>query len=165
MNPLTAAEIRHKFIQFFEGKDHKHLPSSPLIPYNDPTVLLTTAGMLQFKGIMFGTEQAAYPRATTYQKCFRTTEWIPSAPIRASPRTVATVAPLRRSMNSAVTPFASCSNDPSACPASTFATPRRSRTASSSVICNSPRWIEYCGHRYPAAFPRGSDQIRWPCFV
>ncbi|MEZ0371976.1 MAG: alanine--tRNA ligase, partial [Candidatus Sericytochromatia bacterium] len=74
MNPLTAAEIRHKFISYFEGKDHKHLPSSSLIPYNDPTVLLTTAGMLQFKPIMFGTEKPAYPRATTSQKCFRTTD-------------------------------------------------------------------------------------------
>ncbi len=74
MNPLTAAEIRHKFISYFESKEHKHLPSSSLIPYNDPTVLLTTAGMLQFKPIMFGTEQPAYPRATTCQKCFRTTD-------------------------------------------------------------------------------------------
>lgn len=74
MNPLTAAEIRHKFISYFEGKQHKHLPSSSLIPYNDPTVLLTTAGMLQFKPIMFGTEKPAYPRATTCQKCFRTTD-------------------------------------------------------------------------------------------
>lgn len=74
MNPLSVAEIRQKFIRYFESKDHKHLPSSPLIPYNDPTVLLTTAGMLQFKPIMFGTEKPVYPRVTTHQKCFRTTD-------------------------------------------------------------------------------------------
>lgn len=74
MKYLSAAEIREKFIRFFESKGHKHLPSSPLIPYNDPTVLLTTAGMLQFKPIMFGTEQASYRRVTTHQKCFRTTD-------------------------------------------------------------------------------------------
>ena len=74
MNYLNAAEIREKFIRFFESKEHKYLPSSPLIPYNDPTVLLTTAGMLQFKPIMFGTEQPSYRCVTTHQKCFRTTD-------------------------------------------------------------------------------------------
>ncbi len=74
MKYLSTAEIRQKFIQFFIDKGHKHLPSSPLIPYNDPTVLLTTAGMLQFKPIMFGTEQASHSRVTTHQKCFRTTD-------------------------------------------------------------------------------------------
>lgn len=74
MKSLSASEIRQQFIQFFENKGHKHLPSSPLIPYNDPTVLLTTAGMLQFKPIMFGTEKPVYARATTHQKCFRTTD-------------------------------------------------------------------------------------------
>lgn len=74
MKSLNASEIRQQFIQFFESKGHKHLPSSPLIPYNDPTVLLTTAGMLQFKPIMFGTEKPVYNRATTHQKCFRTTD-------------------------------------------------------------------------------------------
>lgn len=74
MKPLTMSQVRQKFIEFFVGKEHKHLPSSPLIPYNDPTVLLTTAGMLQFKPIMFGTEQPTYSRATTHQKCFRTTD-------------------------------------------------------------------------------------------
>lgn len=74
MKNLSASEIRQQFIQFFESKGHQHLPSSPLIPYNDPTVLLTTAGMLQFKPIMFGTEKPVHSRVTTHQKCFRTTD-------------------------------------------------------------------------------------------
>lgn len=74
MKYLSTAEIRQKFIEYFESQGHKHLPSSPLIPYNDPTVLLTTAGMLQFKPIMFGTEAPSYKRVTTHQKCFRTTD-------------------------------------------------------------------------------------------
>ncbi len=74
MKYLSTAEIRSTFIDFFKSKGHTHLPSSPLVPYNDPTVLLTTAGMLQFKPIMFGTEKPTHSRATTYQKCFRTTD-------------------------------------------------------------------------------------------
>lgn len=74
MKSLTGAEIRQKFIEYFKNKGHVHLPSSPLVPYNDPTVLLTTAGMLQFKPIMFGTEKPPHSRVTTYQKCFRTTD-------------------------------------------------------------------------------------------
>ncbi len=71
---LTASEIRDKFIKYFESKGHKHLPSSPLVPHSDPSVLLTTAGMLQFKPIMFGLESPTYTRVTTYQKCCRTTD-------------------------------------------------------------------------------------------
>lgn len=71
---LTASEIKEKFIKYFEDKDHKHLPSSSLVPHNDPSVLLTTAGMLQFKPIMFGLEAPTYKRVTTYQKCCRTTD-------------------------------------------------------------------------------------------
>lgn len=71
---LTASEIREKFIKYFEEREHKHLPSSPLVPHNDPTVLLTTAGMLQFKPIMFGLEAPTYKRVVTYQKCCRTTD-------------------------------------------------------------------------------------------
>ncbi|HEY9856514.1 MAG TPA: alanine--tRNA ligase, partial [Stenomitos sp.] len=72
---LTGNEIRDKFIQFFKDKGHNHLPSSSLVPKNDPTVLLTTAGMLQFKPIFMGTEPAPNPpRVCTVQKCFRTTD-------------------------------------------------------------------------------------------
>lgn len=71
---LSSNNIREKYINFFKSKDHKHLPSSSLIPHNDPSILLTTAGMLQFKPIMFGLEAPTEKRATTYQKCCRTTD-------------------------------------------------------------------------------------------
>jgi len=71
---LSASEIKEKFIKFFESKGHTHLPSSSLVPHNDPSVLLTTAGMLQFKPIMFGLEAPTYKTVTTYQKCCRTTD-------------------------------------------------------------------------------------------
>lgn len=74
MKHLTMTKIRELYLNFFKERGHEHLPSSPLIPYNDPTVLLTTAGMLQFKPIMFGTEKPTYGRVTTSQKCFRTTD-------------------------------------------------------------------------------------------
>ncbi|MBF2056046.1 MAG: alanine--tRNA ligase [Cyanobacterium sp. T60_A2020_053] len=70
---LTGNEIREKFLQFFEAKQHQILPSAPLIP-EDPTVLLTIAGMLPFKPIFLGQRQAEYPRATTSQKCIRTND-------------------------------------------------------------------------------------------
>lgn len=71
-NTITGKEIRQKFIDFFEKKHgHKHEPSSSLIPDN-PTVLLTTAGMLQFVPIFLGYKQAPTPpRAVTVQKCAR----------------------------------------------------------------------------------------------
>jgi alanyl-tRNA synthetase len=71
---LSGETIRQRYIDFFKSKGHRHLPSSSLVPHNDPTVLLTTAGMLQFKPIMFGLEQPSDRRVTTYQKCFRTTD-------------------------------------------------------------------------------------------
>ncbi|HEY9900510.1 MAG TPA: alanine--tRNA ligase [Pantanalinema sp.] len=72
---LSGHEIRAKYIEFFKRKGHAHLPSSSLVPKNDPTVLLTTAGMLQFKPIFMGVEAAPNPpKAVTVQKCFRTTD-------------------------------------------------------------------------------------------
>lgn len=75
---MTHFEIRKKFLDFFQGKGHKVLPSSALVPDNDPTVLLTTAGMQQFKGYFLGERDALTEiggrRATTIQKCFRTTD-------------------------------------------------------------------------------------------
>jgi len=73
MKPMTADELRRAFLGFFEGKGHTPLPSSSLVP-NDPTLLLTTAGMVQFKPYMLGEEKPPWPRATTVQKCFRTTD-------------------------------------------------------------------------------------------
>ncbi|MGH8998298.1 MAG: alanine--tRNA ligase [Acidimicrobiia bacterium] len=73
MNAMTADELRRAFLGFFEGKGHTVLGSSSLVP-NDPTMLLTTAGMVQFKPYMLGEERPPWPRATTVQKCFRTTD-------------------------------------------------------------------------------------------
>src|SRR5947207_15716529 len=73
MKPMTADELRRAFLGFFEGKGHTPLPSSSLVP-NDPSLLLTTAGMVQFKPYMLGEEKPPWPRATTVQKCFRTTD-------------------------------------------------------------------------------------------
>ncbi len=71
---MTSKEIRKKFIDFFVKKGHKHLPSSSLIPEDDPSVLLTTAGMQQFKKWFTGIETPKYPRVVTIQKCVRTSD-------------------------------------------------------------------------------------------
>lgn len=68
---MRAKELREKFVKFFESKGHKHLPSSSLIPEDDPSVLLTTAGMQQFKKWFTGVENPRYPRVVTIQKCVR----------------------------------------------------------------------------------------------
>ncbi len=70
---LTGAEIRAKFLNFFEERGHKILPSASLVPA-DPTVLLTIAGMLPFKPIFLGQQEPEVPRATTSQKCIRTND-------------------------------------------------------------------------------------------
>jgi len=70
---LTGAEIRAKFLMFFEERGHKVLPSASLVPA-DPTVLLTIAGMLPFKPIFLGQQEPDVPRATTSQKCIRTND-------------------------------------------------------------------------------------------
>src|SRR3989339_2266524 len=67
---MKSNEIREKFLKFFEERKHKRLPSASLVP-SDPNVLLTIAGMLQFKPIFLGVETPKYPRATTVQKCIR----------------------------------------------------------------------------------------------
>ena len=68
---LTGKEIRKKFIDYFVSHQHTHVASSSLIPYNDPTLLFTNAGMNQFKDVFLGLEQKPYHRATTSQKCVR----------------------------------------------------------------------------------------------
>ncbi len=70
---LSGDEIRDKFLQFFAQRDHQILPSASLIP-EDPTVLLTIAGMLPFKPIFLGQKKSEFPRATTSQKCIRTND-------------------------------------------------------------------------------------------
>ncbi|MGI9253726.1 MAG: alanine--tRNA ligase, partial [Thermomicrobiales bacterium] len=72
--PVSGEEVRRRFVSFFESKAHKHLPSSSLVPHKDPTVLLTTAGMLQMTPYFLGLEQAPAPRMVTVQKCFRTVD-------------------------------------------------------------------------------------------
>ena len=70
---MNAADLRRQYLGFFAERGHKLLPSSPLVP-NDPTLLFTAAGMVQFKDIFWGRVAPAYPSATTVQKCFRTTD-------------------------------------------------------------------------------------------
>ncbi|MEA5509162.1 alanine--tRNA ligase [Crocosphaera sp. UHCC 0190] len=70
---LTGSQIRDKFLQFYAKKQHEILPSASLVP-EDPTVLLTIAGMLPFKPIFLGQKQPDFPRATTSQKCIRTND-------------------------------------------------------------------------------------------
>ena len=67
----SSKEIRKQFIEFFEGKGHKAVPSTPVIPLNDPTLLFTNAGMNQFKDIFFGKQAAAHSRVVDSQKCIR----------------------------------------------------------------------------------------------
>ncbi len=74
MLPLRGAEIRERFLDFFVKRGHLLQPSSSLVPRKDPTVLLTTAGMLQFKPYFMGLEKPPQSRITTVQKCFRTTD-------------------------------------------------------------------------------------------
>ena len=68
---MKAAEIRQRFIDYFIRNGHTHVPSSSLVPTDDPTLLFTNAGMNQFKGTFLGQEPRPYKRATTAQKCVR----------------------------------------------------------------------------------------------
>ncbi|HOO40524.1 MAG TPA: alanine--tRNA ligase [Syntrophales bacterium] len=68
---MTGSEIRESFLKFFEGKGHARVSSSSLVPKDDPTLLFTNAGMVQFKNCFLGLEDRGYRRATTSQKCAR----------------------------------------------------------------------------------------------
>src|SRR6056297_3684331 len=67
----TLNEIRSTFLNFFEENDHQIVDSSPLVPRNDPTLMFTNAGMVQFKNLFTGLEHRDYKRAATSQKCVR----------------------------------------------------------------------------------------------
>ncbi|MGZ5204320.1 MAG: alanine--tRNA ligase [Caldimonas sp.] len=68
---MRAAEIRSTFLKFFESKGHTVVPSSPVVPGDDPTLLFTNAGMNQFKDVFLGFDKRPYVRAATAQKCIR----------------------------------------------------------------------------------------------
>jgi len=68
---MTGAELREQFLQYFERNRHTRVRSSPLVPGDDPTLLFTNAGMVQFKSVFLGEERRPYVRATTSQKCVR----------------------------------------------------------------------------------------------
>ncbi len=70
-NIRTSSEIRETFLNFFEKKNHKRVASSSLVPGNDPTLLFTNAGMVQFKDVFLGHDKRKYTRATTAQRCVR----------------------------------------------------------------------------------------------
>ena len=67
----SSAEIRQDFLDFFASKGHTIVPSSPLVPGNDPTLLFTNAGMVQFKDVFLGAEKRSYKRAASSQRCVR----------------------------------------------------------------------------------------------
>ncbi|ATD67172.1 alanine--tRNA ligase [Luteimonas chenhongjianii] len=67
----STAQIRSDFIEFFKGKGHTIVPSAPLVPGNDPTLLFTNSGMVQFKDVFLGAEKRSYVRAADVQRCLR----------------------------------------------------------------------------------------------
>jgi len=71
---LTVMDLRKSFIEFFRERGHRIVPSSSLIPRDDPTLLFTTAGMVQFKPMFAGTVDLEYTRASSVQKCLRTSD-------------------------------------------------------------------------------------------
>ncbi|MFP4616091.1 MAG: alanine--tRNA ligase [Thiohalorhabdus sp.] len=68
---MEGAEIRRRFLEFFAARDHEVVPSASLVPQNDPTLLFTNAGMVQFKDVFLGREHRDYNRAVTSQRCLR----------------------------------------------------------------------------------------------
>jgi alanyl-tRNA synthetase len=68
---FTTSQIRSDFLEFFKGKGHTIVPSAPLVPGNDPTLLFTNSGMVQFKDVFLGAEKRSYVRAADVQRCLR----------------------------------------------------------------------------------------------
>src|SRR5260370_39230998 len=71
MTGRTSAEVRRTFLDFFGRNDHEVVPSAPLVPQNDPTLMFVNAGMVPFKDVFVGKEVRARKRATSSQKCIR----------------------------------------------------------------------------------------------
>jgi alanyl-tRNA synthetase len=69
--PVSVADIRKIFLDFFESKGHTVVPSSPLVPGNDPTLMFTNSGMVQFKDVFLGSDKRSYVRAASVQACLR----------------------------------------------------------------------------------------------
>ncbi len=67
----TTSDVRRDFLEFFRGKGHTVVPSAPLVPGNDPTLLFTNSGMVQFKDVFLGAEKRSYVRAADVQRCLR----------------------------------------------------------------------------------------------
>ena len=68
---LSGNEIRRQFVEFFRARGHTVLPSSPLVPEGDPSLLFTNAGMVQFKDVFLGDDKRSYKTAATSQRCVR----------------------------------------------------------------------------------------------
>ena len=68
---MTAAQVRRAFLDYFAQHEHRIVASSPLVPGNDPTLLFTNAGMVQFKDVFLGKDLRDYVRATSSQRCVR----------------------------------------------------------------------------------------------
>ncbi len=68
---FTTSQIRSDFLEFFKGKGHTIVPSAPLVPGNDPTLMFTNSGMVQFKDVFLGAEKRSYVRAADVQRCLR----------------------------------------------------------------------------------------------
>lgn len=71
MATMSSAELRNLFLEYFRERGHELVASSQLVPGNDPTLLFTNAGMVQFKDVFLGREQRSYSRAATAQRCVR----------------------------------------------------------------------------------------------
>ena len=68
---MKSAALRTAFLDFFAGRGHEVVPSAPLIPQNDPTLMFVNAGMVQFKDVFTGQDERPYKRACSSQKCIR----------------------------------------------------------------------------------------------
>ena len=71
MGQILLTDVRKKFLDYFKKNNHKIVDSSNLVPNNDPTLMFTNSGMVQFKNVFTGLEKRDYKKATTSQKCVR----------------------------------------------------------------------------------------------